>query len=91
MLHEKKIRKENMTTKETKNIWMIIGIIVVGLIILFAVIAPFMQEKSEQDRLELEMSKCEYSAAGDIYGPNGKCVLKFGEDGQRHIYWERER
>ena len=91
MLHKTRIRKENTTTKETKNTWMVIGIIVVGLIILFAVVAPFMQEKSEQDRLDLEMSKCEYSAAGDIYGPNGKCVLKFGEYKKRHIYWERER
>ncbi len=80
-----------MATKEVKDTWMIIGAIVIGLIILFAVVAPLMREKSEQDRLELEMSKCEYGAAGDKYGPNGKCILKFGEDGKRHIYWEREK
>ena len=79
-----------MTKKETKDTWTIITIIVVGLIILFAVIAPLMRDKSEKDRLDLEMSKCEYSRESSVWGSNGKCVIQTDKDGVRHVYWERE-
>lgn len=80
-----------MDDKEIKKTLIIAGAVIVGLIAFFIFVVPNIPDENEQERLELEMNKCEYSAAGDIYGPNGKCVIDYGPDGKRHVYWERER